>query len=103
METCVLLSARRYDFTGTDGGQVVGVTLTYLTGDVENSPDNRGAAPLSITAPVDLYAQLGPLPGLYDMDFKQRPGKGGKPTLQCTGVRFQTALDGLLSPVQAGK
>lgn len=101
MQTCVLLSARRYDFAGSDGNQVVGMTLTYLTGDVEESADNRGAAPMSITAPLALYSELGPLPGLYDMDFRQRPGKGGKPTLQCVGVKFRSALDGLLGPKNA--
>ena len=78
------------------------MTLNYLTGEVEESANTRGSLPMSITAPVDLYADLGPLPGVYDMDFKQRPGKGGKPTLQCTGLKFRSPLDGLLQPPKGG-
>jgi hypothetical protein len=100
METCVLLSARKYDFNDDAGKRVEGVTISYLTGDVETTGDRRGAAPLTINAPSEVFALLGPLPGLYDVDFKQRAGKNNRPTLMITGVQFRTALDGLLGSVQ---
>lgn len=96
METCVLLSARKYDFTDDAGKRVEGITISYLTGDVDNDPDRRGVAPLTISAPSDVFSLLGPLPGLYDVDFKQRAGKNNRPTLMITGVQFRQALDGLL-------
>ncbi len=99
METCVLLSARRYQFTDDKGAPVQGVTLTYLTGDVETTGDRRGLSPLTINAPVDVFSSLSVVPGVYGMEFKQRPGKNGRPTLQVTGVRFEAALDGLLAAV----
>jgi hypothetical protein len=99
METCVLLSARRYQFADDKTGRAVeGVTLTYLTGDAETTGDQRGMFPLSITAPFEVFGTLTEVPGVYDMDFKQRPGKGGKPTLQVVGLRFKQALTGLLGP-----
>jgi hypothetical protein len=100
METCVLLSARRYDFTDDAGKRVEGVTINYLTGDVDTEPDRRGVAPLTISAPSELFGTLGALPGLYEVEFKQRAGKNNRPTLMLTSAKFRTALDGLLGPVK---
>lgn len=96
LETCVLLSARRYQFTDDKTGRPVeGVSLTYLTGDVDQTDDQRGMVPLSIAAPLDVFGSLQAVPGFYDMDFKQRAGKGGKPTLQCVSLRFKRPVTGL--------
>jgi hypothetical protein len=81
MERCILLSARRYEFQDDKGKAVAGVTLTYLTDEVQTEGDTRGCQPLSVSAPLDVWPQLGTLPGVYDLDFKQRPGPKGKPTL----------------------
>jgi len=104
METCLLLSARRYQFEDDKGKSVEGCTLTYLTGDVDATGDRRGAAPLSINGPADLFGSLSALPGVYDVDFKQRPGPKGRPTLQVVGLHYRSALslDALLSPVAGG-
>jgi hypothetical protein len=92
MQECLLLSARRYDFKDDDGRRIEGVTLTYLTGDVDNEADRRGQSPLSIPAPMDVWHSLQSVPGFYQVDFRQRPGKGGRPTLQAVGVEFLGAV-----------
>jgi hypothetical protein len=101
METCVLLAARSYDFTDDTGKNVKGVTLTYLTGDVEVSGERRGAFPMTINAPSEIATSLSTLPGVYDLDFKQRPGPKGRPVLQVVGVKFKAALDGMFKPAPA--
>jgi hypothetical protein len=88
MQNCLVLGARRYDFQDESGRRVSGVTLTYLTGDLEGEADRRGQASLSIAAPPDVWHQLQAVPGIYDIDFRQRPGKGGRPQLQAVGVHF---------------
>lgn len=94
METCLLLSARRYSFEGDRGGNVEGVQLTYIvSGSVENTENQRGVAPLTISAPMEVFSKLAAVPGVYDMDFKQRPGKNGRPSLQVVGVTFRQAFD----------
>lgn len=93
MEQCVLLSARRYDFKDDAGKQVEGVTLTYLTENVETEGDTRGCQPLSIAGASSVWSKLAVVPGVYDMDFKQRPGPKGKPTLQLVDMKF-------ISPVE---
>jgi hypothetical protein len=93
METCVLLSARRYDFKDDTGKQVDGVTLTYITENVETDGDTRGCQPMSVTGTTALWSNLGEVPGVYDLDFKQRPGPKGKPTLQLVGVKFVGSVE----------
>lgn len=88
METCLVLYARAYDFKSAGGDQVTGCSVVYLTGDVENTANARGCQPLTVTAPASMAAQFEELPGYYDMDFKQRPGPKGKPTLQLSSVKF---------------
>lgn len=85
---CLILAARRYDFKDEGGRRVEGVTLTYLTGDVDDAGDRRGQAPLSIAAPSDVWHDLQAVPGFYRVDFRQRPGKNGRPALQAVGVDF---------------
>ena len=88
MERCLVLCARRYSFKDEGGRQVDGVTLSYLTGDREDGSDRRGMEPLTISGDQRLYSELQELPGVYELDFKQRPGKNGRPTLQVASVRF---------------
>ena len=99
MELCTLLHVRRYNFRDNEGRTVEGVNLTYLTGDVETMGDRRACAPLTVSAPVEIFGQLGAVPGVYGFDFKQRPGKNVRPTLQVVGLQFRAALDGHLQPV----
>ena len=96
METCVVLGARSYSFMDDKGKPVEGVSVTYLTGDVEEEADRKGAFPLTITGPLQLLGQFPSLPGVYEMDFKQRPGPKGKPTLQVVGATLKGPLDGFL-------
>lgn len=87
---CLVLGARRYDFKDDDGAPVRGVTLYYLTGDADEAEENQvGEIPMQVSAPLAVFDQLDhQLPAYYDVDFRQRPGRGGRPTLQATGVSY---------------
>jgi hypothetical protein len=94
LEKCIILSARQYDFNDKDTGRNVrGVTLNYLTADVEQEPERRGMPVLTISAAFELWPSLSVVPGVYELDLKQRPGKNGRPTLTCTGVTFIAPVD----------
>jgi hypothetical protein len=93
MEKCLVLSARKYDFKDDAGKQIEGVTVTYLTPDVQGEGDTRGCQPLSISALPTIWPQLESLPGLYEMDFKQRPGPKGKPTLTLVSAQFVESFE----------
>jgi hypothetical protein len=85
---CLVFSARRYSFNDDQGQPVNGVKLFYLTGDVSAAGDTRGAEVMNISGPLDLWPQVGDLPGIYDVDFRQRPGRNGKPSLQVAALTF---------------
>jgi hypothetical protein len=89
------LGARRYDFKDDDGARIEGVTLHYLTSDQDGGEDQKGTIPLQVSAPPSTFHQLEVLPGRYDVDFRQRPGRGGKPTLTASGVDY-------LGPISLG-
>jgi hypothetical protein len=94
MERCIVLTARRYDFKDAETGRrVEGVTLSYMTGDPEAQPDYRGQAVMSIPAPSEIWHQLQAIPGVYGIDFRQRPGPKGRPTLQAVGAEFIAEAD----------
>lgn len=93
MENCLILGARRYSFKDEQGQQREGVTLTYLTGEVETEGDRLGASPMSISGPLDIWRDLRTLPGYYEMEMRQRPGKNGRPSLHLAGVRFVEASE----------
>ena len=95
MARCVLLSARRFSFEGEkDKRQVEGVTITYLEpGMAETGPERRGTAPLSVSAGPELWHKVAELPGVYECDFRKRPGKGGKAVEQLHDVTFIEAVN----------
>lgn len=85
----LVLNAKRYSFANDDGEKVEGTTLQYLEpAELVAEENRRGAEVMTITAPVEFYDQLPTLPGLYDLGFRQRPGKNGRPTLTVTSARF---------------
>lgn len=90
----LVLNAKRYSFKNDDGEQVEGTTLQYLEpGELVDESNRRGAEVLTITAPVDFFDQLPTLPGVYDLGFRQRPGKNGRPTLAVTSARFLSGAE----------
>jgi hypothetical protein len=93
LERCVLVSARRYDFTDDAGKRVAGVSVEYVTGEAQEEQQARGLPVMTINAAPELWPELTALPGVYDVDFKQRPGAKGRPTLQIVSVNLAGALD----------
>lgn len=88
MERILLLGVRRYDFKGKDGGHVEGVQVNYITDDVVEEPNQRGCSSFQVTAPLSVWPDLARVPGFYDVEFRQRPGLKGKPTLQLAAATF---------------
>jgi len=86
----LLLAAKRYSFKNDQGEQVEGTTLHYL--DIEGGPSNEasrvGFEPLTITAPLEVFESVQEVPALYSLDWRQRPGKNGRPTLSVTGLKW---------------
>lgn len=97
MQRVLVFGARRYDFKDDDGGRVEGVTLHYLTLDGSEGEENQlGEIPFQCSAPVSMFHHFESSPAMYDVVFKQRPGRGGKPTLHATKVSYagEASFDG---------
>lgn len=101
MENVLLLAIRHYDFEGSNGRRVQGVQLTYITDDVQTEGNTRGSLPMTVSAPMEVLSQVGALPAYYALDFKQRPGPKGKPTLNAVKASFVAPLPGASFPVGA--
>lgn len=89
----LVLHVRPYDFTADDGKQVRGSSVTYLDLGGPSEPGELGHAPLTMSVPDEVARDFREAPALYDLDFRQRRGKGGRPTLTLAGAR-------LVAPVQ---
>jgi hypothetical protein len=90
----LVLSAKRYNFKNDEGEQVAGCTVQYLDleGGISNEPNRRGFEPLTISSTVEAFDQFSALPGFYALDFKQRPGRNGRPTLALTSAKLERAV-----------
>lgn len=89
----IVLSARRYDFADPNGKQVRGVSVAYIEQHPELEPDRRGHVITNISGPLEVWEQLTEVPALYDLDFKLRPGKMGKPSVQLVGCQLVQRVD----------
>ena len=86
----LVLAAKKYDFKNDAGEQVAGATVQYL--DFEsgalNEPNRKGFEPVTIAATTEAFAQFTEVPAYYDLQFRQRAGKNGRPTLALTSAKL---------------
>ncbi len=99
MEKCVILSARAYDFEDARNQQIKGVSLIYITGDCENTEQRRGVFPMTVSGTSEVFRSITSVPGVYELDFKQRPGRYGKPALVVVGAKLCAPLTPLLQVI----
>jgi hypothetical protein len=84
METTLVISADRYEFTDEKTSEIrKGVTLHYINNYRENSAGAVGFKPIRVPATPEVFEAVkkGNAPALYKLDFTTGPGPLGKPTL----------------------
>lgn len=78
----LVLGARRISFQGTSG--YVDVTkVTYIEGEPEYTGEQKGYLPMTVTADVYVFGSITG-PGIYEVEFRQRPDSKGRPVLTMT-------------------
>lgn len=87
----VITGYRPYDFVNADGEKVQGVKIFYLDEAVDDK--EVGLFPLNISTGYEQLPQLKAVPGVYDLDFKQRRDQKGRPVLVLKGIEFVSSLD----------
>lgn len=82
----LILGARRISFQGTNG--YVDVTkVTYIEGEPEYTGEQKGYLPMTVTADVSVFSSISE-PGIYDVEFRQRPDSKGRPVLTMTNAEL---------------
>lgn len=92
----IVLAVTRHQFTADDGREVALCKVHYL-GDEFDSDDARGLGVLNISGDVELWQQFEVVPGVYDLEFGQRPGRHGRPIVTLQGAELVESLEGVFS------
>lgn len=99
----IVISARQFAFKDDQGRNVEGVTLTYADPAEEATGGRKGLTLMNATAPAVVWDSVQQVPGYYDLDFRMRPGKGGRPVVQLVGADFKAAVHFGVSTPEAGE
>lgn len=92
----IVLAVTRHAFTGEDGREVALCKVHYL-GDEYDGKDGRGLGVLNISGGLELWEVFETVPGVYNLEFGQRPGRHGRPVLTLQGAELVESLEGVLS------
>jgi hypothetical protein len=92
MSSYLVLHASRYDFVAQSGDHLTGSKVTYADL-VDSSQNAKGLAAMTVPASYEMFELLDNLPAFYDLDFRHKPDKQGKPVLTLTKAKFIKPLD----------
>lgn len=96
METALILSADRWEMTDERTGEIrSGVSLYYVNEYREATDKVIGLKPTKTPATNEVFEAVrkGGAPGLYQLDFRTRPGKEAKPVLMASRADFIRKLE----------
>lgn len=87
----LVLALRNYSFIDEKTGRVIeGSKLEYLDPDSSPGEGQNGLPPFSLSADPSTAATFAtlPMPGVYELTFRRRPGKGGKAVEMLSSAEF---------------
>lgn len=84
----IVIGTNPFDLVDDNGQRVQGVKVYYLDTDPEEGNGAKGFFPLNLSIMGDHASVFTSVPGVYDLDFKQKRDKTGKPTLALRSVEF---------------
>lgn len=93
---CLILSKRSWSFvTEKDGEVLEGETVEYVDPDCtfEGETERAGIPVFKMSVSKKLGATIMKLPGVYSVDMRKRPGKGGKAVETAVSVKFEKTVD----------
>lgn len=88
MSKHIVIGTNPFDLVDEHGQRVQGVKVYYLDSDPEDSNGAKGFFPLNLSIMGDHVNDFKDVPGAYDLEFKQRRDKTGKPVLSLRNVEF---------------
>lgn len=83
----IVTGIKPYDFTDDKGRHVAGIKVYYFDAEPEEA-GARGYFPLNLSVPAEQAVNFAAVPGVYDLDFKQKADAKGRPMLTLRSVQF---------------
>lgn len=83
----IVTGIKPYDFIDDNGRRISGIKVFYFDDEPEVE-GARGYFPLNLTCPIDETSKFDMIPGVYDLDFKQKADAKGRPVLTLRKVEF---------------
>jgi len=95
-EKVIVLSVNRYSYK-KENRQVEGCNVAYFNPSPDSifkESDLKGSPPLSVSCDYSFYDRFRVVPGIYELDFRQRPGQNNRPTNSLGDeVKFLSSLE----------
>lgn len=92
MANYTVLGARLFDFTNDKQQRFTGVKVTYIDMS-EDTSIAKGYQPMTINGEAEMFPEFAQGAGIYDLDFRMRPDRQGKPVLSLYSARLVHPLD----------
>lgn len=90
-DRALVLSGDHYTIPDEKTGVVQSLFQVWYVNDYrEDSPTEMGGKPIKMLTTPEIFAQLRqhPLPSLFDLDLRSRPGKANAAALTIVGFKF---------------
>lgn len=90
-DVALILSADHYSIPDEKTGQVQELYQVWYCNDYRDDSDTEiGGKPIKMLTTPEVFAQLHkkPLPSLYELDLRSRPGKGNAAALTVVGMSY---------------
>ena len=98
----LVLGVKAYDFQKEGQERLVGANVHYIDLLMSDYDQNtKGYVPMKTSCTPKAISQLTVLPGLYNLEFRQKPGANGKATLVLADAEFISKVN--LLPVTGEK
>lgn len=88
MSKHVVLGIQPVDFPDENGQRIQGAKVHYLPDEAEYTQQAKGFLPLNLFMRGDHVAKFEQLPGVYELDFRQRRDKQGKPIMMLKDCEY---------------
>lgn len=95
-EKVLLLSADKWEMPDERTGAInSGVSVWYINDYRDDTDRAIGSKPIKIGCTPEVFEVLAKngAPGVYDFDFRTRPGAGGKPAMMLVQASFVQSVD----------
>lgn len=92
----LVLGVKRYSFVNKETGEKVeGTKIEYVEGfDYPFQDSNmKGIFPMNVTGAYSMFDKFTKVPAWYNVEFRQRPDRNGKPVSTPVDAKFVKDLD----------